>query len=91
MNLPGKATHFKSAGQVACGRVGVSYSTDKAAGVDCRQCRAALKRIANRPAVAMTRLEVEQNLWPRLRLGGVSVALYDLLCVVQELGMLRDG
>lgn len=38
----------------------------------------------------MTRLEVEMNLWPKLRLQGVSVTLHDLLAIVAALGMLRD-
>ena len=55
MNLPGKATHFKCGARIACGRVGVAYSTDVIANVDCRQCRTALKRAAGSTSGGMTR------------------------------------
>lgn len=38
----------------------------------------------------MTRLEVEMNLWPKLRLHGVNVTLHDLFAIVAAMGMLRD-
>ncbi len=39
----GKATHYKPRLDVYCGRVGVSYKTNRPAKVDCLQCLAAMR------------------------------------------------
>lgn len=41
-------------------------------------------------AEPVTRLEVEMNLWPRLRLQGATVTLHDLFAIVAALGLLRE-
>lgn len=45
-SFPGKATHHVAPGSSSstCGRVGVSFSTDVLAKVDCRQCRVILRK-----------------------------------------------
>ena len=38
----------------------------------------------------MNRLQVEMDLWPRLRLEGVAVSLHDLLTILSRVGVLDE-